>query len=89
MLYLIPPEAKEKHTDIIIPLTDGEKVDQYEAELQMHPFIPESQQTAPSSTRKKPLPNKEEDTSSESNEEDTTWMSSSKASQNSTLIILG
>ena len=32
-LYPIPLEAKEKKTNILIPLTDGEKVDQYKDEL--------------------------------------------------------
>ena len=31
----IPPEAREKHIDLSITLTDGENEDQYEAELQM------------------------------------------------------
>ena len=32
-LYSIPPKAKEKKTDLLIPLTDEEKVDQYKAKL--------------------------------------------------------
>ena len=53
----------------MIPLTDGEKVDQYKAKLQMQPFILEAQQTTTSTTTKKPV-DKEDDTSSESIEED-------------------
>lgn len=71
MLYPIPLEAKEKQTDLQIPLTDGEKAYQYEAKLKMPPFVLEAQQTAPSNIEKQPLSNKEEDTSSESMEEDT------------------
>ena len=68
-LYPIPPEAREKHTDLLIPLTDGEKEDEYEVELQMQPFLPEAQQTTTSTIEKKPI-DKEDDTSSELTEED-------------------
>ena len=42
MLYPITPGAKEECTDLLIPLTDGEKDDQYKAKLQMQPFILEA-----------------------------------------------
>lgn len=35
MLNPIPPEAREIYTDLLIPVTNGEKMDQYEAKLQM------------------------------------------------------
>ena len=35
MLYPIPPDAKEKQIDILIPLTNGEKANQYKVELKM------------------------------------------------------
>ena len=68
-IYPIPHEAREKQTNLLIPLTDGENADQYEVELQMQPFVPKAQQTATSTTKKK-LVNKEDDTSGESTEED-------------------
>ena len=37
----VPPKAREKQIDLLIPLTDGDKVDQYEAELQMQAFLSE------------------------------------------------
>lgn len=67
---MILTEDQEKETDLLIPLTNEEKDDQYEAKLKMHPFIPKSQQTATSTTKKKPIANKEEYTTSESTEED-------------------
>jgi hypothetical protein len=68
-LYPIPPEAREKQIDLLIPLINGEKADQYEAELKMQSFVPEAQRTTTSTTKKKPV-DKEDDTSSESIEED-------------------
>ena len=47
----------------------GEKEDQYEAKLQMQPFMSEAQQTTTSAIEKKLVDN-EDDTSSESTEED-------------------
>ena len=67
---MVPPKAREKQIELLIPLTDGEKVDQYEAKLQMQPFVSEAQQTATSTTKKKPVVDKEDDTSSKSTEED-------------------
>ena len=69
-LYPIPAEARENHTDLLIPLTDREKADQYKVKVQMEPFIPEAHQTTTSITEKKPIVDKEDDTSSESTEED-------------------
>ena len=65
----VPPEAREKCTNLLIPLMDGEKVEQYEVELQMHPFMLEAQHPTTSSFEKK-LDENEDDTSSESIEED-------------------
>lgn len=70
MLYPIPQEAKENKNNILIPLTDGKKVDQYEAKLHMQPFVPELQPTIPPSTEKKLLLDKDEDTSRKLMEED-------------------
>lgn len=40
MVHPIPAEAKAKQNDILIPLIDGDKADQYEVELQMLHFVP-------------------------------------------------
>ena len=50
----------------MLPLTDGEKVEQHEAELQMQSFVPEAQ-TSMLTLEKKTA---EVDTSSDSTEED-------------------
>ena len=65
----IPPEAREKQTNLLIPLMDGDKEDQYKAEIQMQPFVSEAQQTTTSTTKKK-LVDREDDTSNKLREED-------------------
>ena len=49
-IYPIPPTSKAKQTDILIPLTNEEKVDQYEVKLQMFPFILKVQPIVPPNT---------------------------------------
>ena len=49
----VPLEERETQIDLLFPLTDGEKVDQHEAELQMRPFMLEAQQTTTSTPEKK------------------------------------
>ena len=65
MVTSIPPQEKEIQVDLLLPLTDGEKFEQYEAELQMQSFVSEAQTLTPT-PEKKPV---EDDSSSESMEE--------------------
>ena len=58
--------AKEIQVDLFLPLIDGEKVEQHEAELQMQSFVLEAQ--TPTQTHEKKTA--EADSSSESTEED-------------------
>lgn len=62
----IPAKLREIQVDLLLPLTDGEKFKQHEAELQMQSFV--SKAYTPTLTpKKKPV---EEDSSSELTEED-------------------
>ena len=60
----VPPDERDIEIDLLIPLMDGEKQDQHEAELQMHSFVSEAQQTSTSTPNMKTI-EKEDDTSSE------------------------
>ena len=62
----IPSLAKDIQFDLLLPLTDGEKVKQNEAELQMQSFTVEAQMLT-LTTKKKTI---EVDTSSDLTEED-------------------
>ena len=41
-ITLVSPEAREIQVDLLLPLTDGEKVEQHETELQMQSFVSEA-----------------------------------------------
>lgn len=62
----IPAEAREIQVDLLLPLTDREKVEHHEAKLQMQSFVSKEKTLTPT-PEKKPI---EDDLLSESTEED-------------------
>jgi hypothetical protein len=68
MITPITPEARDIQVDLLLPLMDGEKVEQHEAKLQMQSFVSKAQ-TSTSNLENKSF-EKEDNTSSELTEED-------------------
>lgn len=62
----IPPEAREIQVNLLLPLTDGEKVKHYKVKLQMQSFVLEAHTLTPTPEKKLV----KDDSSSESMEED-------------------